>query len=540
MRLRRPGTVMFLAVLLFAPASRGQEAPPTPKVGSSIHILPLEPAPRPGHPPLVMREGSSLGNIRKIEGEWVLVKIFLSDREGWMRADETGTREQALAKANEALKKNPDDVAWLIRRAWMTMGPTYDNSLIDIERAIRLDEKRPMAFLGRGYIHSVRREIDLALDDYDWAIGIDPGDSRSYFYRAQTEESSGDLDGALDDYREAIRLNPTDMLPYSRRARLWARRGKPEKEMAEFDEAIRRNSERAVPFSFRSNAWLNRKEYTRALADANEAIRLEPNFDGGYLVKATVCRAMNDRENEIAALTSAVERVAVLPSIPYRQRAQAYSATGQNALAIKDLTEVIRLDPKFARSYFDRAVLWAKTDPDKAIADFDEAIRLDPKLVMAYDGRGVAWLNKGDLDRAIADFNEALRLDPNYATAYLHRGEAWQAKGKTEEMGADFAQAKRLGIDAPGPEPEAIPVPDVPKRVKADRVDPFLLGKANVGEALNLDAKQIAALKVLAERARIDIQQVFDHPQDVPGEWQFGSVRTEPVLDEWSRARPHC
>ncbi len=177
-------------------------------------------------------------------------------------------------------------------------------------------------------------------------------------------------------------------------------------------------------------------------------------------------------------MTDAIEKGHWTAVIPYHQRGVAYSATGQNALAIKDFTEVIRLNPKYAQAYLDRGLAWYKTDLDKAIADYTEAIRLDPKFAWAYCDRGLAWSAKKDPDKAIADFNDALRLDPKLGEAYLHRGKAWQAKGKTRmEMAADFAQAKRLGIDAPGPEPEAeeAPVVTVPMVVKASRVDPELL-----------------------------------------------------------------
>lgn len=52
-----------------------------------------------------------------------------------------------------------------------------------------------------------------------------------------------------------------------------------------------------------------------------------------------------------------------------------------------------------------------KGDYDRAIADFDEAIRLDPKYAHAYENRAKAYASKGDYDRANTDRNEAIRLD---------------------------------------------------------------------------------------------------------------------------------
>jgi tetratricopeptide (TPR) repeat protein len=78
-----------------------------------------------------------------------------------------------------------------------------------------------------------------------------------------------------------------------------------------------------------------------------------------------------------------------------------------------DHNEAIRLDPKFARAYKNRADDWhEKGDLDQAVADYDEAIRLNPKYASAYSGRGDAWRINGDIERAIADYNAANQLDP--------------------------------------------------------------------------------------------------------------------------------
>src|SRR6516165_1783137 len=66
-----------------------------------------------------------------------------------------------------------------------------------------------------------------------------------------------------------------------------------------------------------------------------------------------------------------------------------------------------------AIAHHERALSYkSKGDFDRAIADLSEAIRLDPKYAEAYYLRGVTYRNKGDSDHAIADFSEAIRLAP--------------------------------------------------------------------------------------------------------------------------------
>jgi tetratricopeptide (TPR) repeat protein len=91
----------------------------------------------------------------------------------------------------------------------------------------------------------------------------------------------------------------------------------------------------------------------------------------------------------------------------------AWSSQEEYDKAIRDYTEAIHLDPKYALAFCNRGLAWSnKKEYDKAIQDYTEAIRLDPNDAAAFNHRGNAWSNKKEYDKAIQDFNEAIRLDP--------------------------------------------------------------------------------------------------------------------------------
>jgi tetratricopeptide (TPR) repeat protein len=52
-----------------------------------------------------------------------------------------------------------------------------------------------------------------------------------------------------------------------------------------------------------------------------------------------------------------------------------------------------------------------------AIADFDAAIKLDPRYATAFYNRANAKLNAGDKPGAIADYREAVALRPGFKEA---------------------------------------------------------------------------------------------------------------------------
>ncbi|MGC4001653.1 MAG: hypothetical protein QM811_00235 [Pirellulales bacterium] len=83
---------------------------------------------------------------------------------------------------------------------------------------------------------------------------------------------------------------------------------------------------------------------------------------------------------------------------------------------LRDFEEAIRLDPKDANFYVNRASLKSDLDDIRgAMRDYDEAIRLAPKSDDGYLGRG--WLNhtRGEFKAAIADYQETTRhtSEPN-------------------------------------------------------------------------------------------------------------------------------
>jgi tetratricopeptide (TPR) repeat protein len=88
-------------------------------------------------------------------------------------------------------------------------------------------------------------------------------------------------------------------------------------------------------------------------------------------------------------------------------RLAACTAVIQSSAATSDLR---------AKALNNRGVLASgQGDIDRAIADYDAAIRVNPRYAAAFYNRAQAWRRKSGTARADADSAEAVRLDPKLA-----------------------------------------------------------------------------------------------------------------------------
>jgi tetratricopeptide (TPR) repeat protein len=126
----------------------------------------------------------------------------------------------------------------------------------------------------------------------------------------------------------------------------------------------------------------------------------------------------------------------------WHKRGLAWQALGQPDRAIKDFTEVLRLEPRAWGSLIGRGNAWlAKQDHARAVADFSAAIEVVPDLPLGYLSRAGAWSQAGDLDKVIADCTEAIRVDPDNVLALNNRGHARLLKQDTDGAIKDFDAA---------------------------------------------------------------------------------------------------
>ncbi|HRZ87088.1 MAG TPA: tetratricopeptide repeat protein [bacterium] len=161
------------------------------------------------------------------------------------------------------------------------------------------------------------------------------------------------------------------------------------------------------------------------------------NRGGGYIDR-------RDFDNAVKDLSEAI-RIEPRYFLPYVNRGMAFAAKGDIDRSIADHTQAIQLNPRFAPAYYNRGNMYAFLKQfDKAIADYTAAIERQPLYAAAYNNRGSAYNDTGDTGKALADYSEAVRIEPRYGQAFSNRGNVRSRRGDLDLAIEDYSRAIAL------------------------------------------------------------------------------------------------
>ncbi|TIT99098.1 MAG: tetratricopeptide repeat protein [Mesorhizobium sp.] len=309
--------------------------------------------------------------------------------------------DRVIADMTDVLALDPTYVPAFTNRAiaWESKAD-FERAVADYTRAIALTPDDANLYADRARALNKKGEHDRAIVECDKAIDIDPANEMAYGVRGVAWEDKGDATRAQADYDKAESVRADPITPYHDRALSWIAKGERRraeadcKHIAGVDADKGRDCSRRIAEAFgeprdgggektatAQNAvgieWQEKGDHTRAIAAFDEAIRLNPASSAFYFNRAKSWGLKKNYARAIADLDEAVRRdPANAPA--YRVRGMTMARVGNSKEALADLDKAISISSDDPKSYFERALVWEASDPDKAIADLDKAIALDP------------------------------------------------------------------------------------------------------------------------------------------------------------------
>lgn len=120
---------------------------------------------------------------------------------------------------------------------------------------------------------------------------------------------------------------------------------------------------------------------------------------------------------------------------------------GEEAAALRDFEQAVKLDPRNWRAVHNRAVSYAQQgELDVALLGFGHVIRLQPRYGPAYRNRGEVHYELGQYAEAVEDYSRALQHMPNEDDLLYLRADANRQLGKLEEALSDYDASLQANI----------------------------------------------------------------------------------------------
>jgi tetratricopeptide (TPR) repeat protein len=170
--------------------------------------------------------------------------------------------------------------------------------------------------------------------------------------------------------------------------------------------------------------------------------RLTPS--GRALERNKAGLALFQRGGYVAALAEFTEAVRLNPRLAtaYTNRAAVHYQLNKLEEALADLDAALRQAPNLAAALSWRGRIRARLgDHEHALVDLDRAIALGAREGAHFATRGGILLARGEYDRALSDCTEAILRGNNDAADFSNRGMAWLGKGEWERARMDFDEA---------------------------------------------------------------------------------------------------
>lgn len=150
--------------------------------------------------------------------------------------------------------------------------------------------------------------------------------------------------------------------------------------------------------------------------------------------KAQACTVVITRSRDKSAVGAA-----------YNRRGHASVEMKRYAEAVRDFSEVIRLNPTVAGYYDNRQYALRQLGRlDEALQDANAAVRLAPTYSFVLRGRANVYDEMGKLDLAIADFTRGIAIDPRDAGLRADRAKLYAKARRDREAIADLTDAFEL------------------------------------------------------------------------------------------------
>lgn len=321
----------------------------------------------------------------------------------------------------------------------------FEDYILSIQYFNQVIRAKP--FLAEPYFYRSVAKINLedykgAEDDATLAIERNPFIVDAYQVRGVARQNQRNFEGAIEDYTHGLTLSPEDKIFLMNRAVCLDEVGRYDEAQRSYDQLLSLDPKSDRAFLGLAHLDLSRRDTTAALEHINRSLELSHNNAGALVMRAEVL--MRFKKDYAAALADMDEAIKLEPRFAgnFVNRAFMRYKLDDYAGAMADYDYAISLDATSIEAHFNRGLLHAEVgENNKAIDDFTTVLNAERDNFMALYNRALLYFNTGQYEKAVADYDRVLEKYPKFEAGYMARGEAKRKMGNTRGSNADYDRA---------------------------------------------------------------------------------------------------
>ncbi|CAF3329691.1 unnamed protein product [Rotaria socialis] len=308
----------------------------------------------------------------------------------------------------------------------------YDDALDSLNMCIKFNKTHAGAYKLRGDIYSMRNDLALAIANYSQAIRHNSTDHESYFQRAQTYERRNEILLAMDDYVQVTQLNPKNIEAWYKHALYYFNTNNYDYAVGDFTELLKREPDHVTARLYRGLSYFYLEYYQNALADFSATLHYDPSNWAAYYHRGCLLRTCNPAKSLKDLSISLLINPEYENVGAYLHRALIYCKQNQYDAAIADYEAVLVLDREHAPALCNLAIIYMRTNVQKALQLFTRAIEAEPTYVRAYFCRAYFYTQINKLQQAYSDYTKIYHMFPDQNGAMVLRGNILLLMGKLD------------------------------------------------------------------------------------------------------------
>ncbi len=221
-----------------------------------------------------------------------------------------------------------------------------------------------------------------------------------------------------------------------------------------------------------ARAALRGEYYGDAAIAYDDYLRLQPGDDTARRDHALACGRTDTRQAEgLQELTAYIRRHPEDPLGHYALAQLSWRDQPQRALA--NLSQALKLDPKFTAAYINRAWLLNRLGrAAEAVPDLQKAIEIDPKEHLALDQLGLVYTSLDRPAEAEKVLRQALAIAPENPDILMHLGRTLIELGREQEAQQyldEFEKRRPRKVRGPWQQPGMIESVSLPASERTKR-----------------------------------------------------------------------